>query len=91
MNGKLSVTTTLGTAIHQVAHGRVRLGDLLEAVQRWEADMESREREAIKANEGTRDGVLIATRARGMHLAALSLGVRLELLLEGKNLTDYAG
>lgn len=90
MNGGLNVVSTLGTAIHQVAEGRLRLGDLLEAVQRWEADMESREREAIKANQGTRDGVLIATRARGMHLAALSLGVRLELLLEGKNLGDPA-
>lgn len=90
MNGKLNVTSTLGTAIHEMAEGSIRVGDLLECVSRWEADMESREREAIRANEGTRDGVLLATRARGMHLAVLSLGVRLELLLEGKNLSEPA-
>ena len=90
MNGKLNVTSTLGTCLHDVAEGRLQLGEFLEVVQRWEADMESREREAIRANEGTKDGVLLATRARGMHLAVLSLGVRLELLLEGTNLSEPA-
>ena len=88
MNGKLNVTATLGTVFHDVAEGRVKLGDVLECLQRWETDMAEREIAAIKANQGNREGVLMATRARGMHLAVLSLGVRLELLLEGKHLED---
>lgn len=90
MNTRLSVTASLGSAIHDVAEGRQRLGDLLEVVKNWEADMESREREAIRQNQATGTEVLMATRARGMHLAVLALAVRLEMLLEGKSLSDPA-
>ena len=88
MNGRLSATASLGSAIHDVAENRISLGQLLEVVKNWEADMASREAEAIRANQETGDGVLMATRARGMHLAVLALAVRLEMLLEGKSLSD---
>lgn len=90
MNGRLSATASLGSAIHDVAESRIRLGDLLEVVKNWEADMAAREAEAIRHNQETGDGVLMATRARGMHLAVLALAVRLEMLLEGKSFSDPA-
>ena len=86
MNGHVSVTPSLGRLITQVVDGSRSLNSVLETVERWETDMESRERAAIRANEGTGETVIMAVRARGMHLAALSLGVRLELLLEGTDL-----
>lgn len=90
MNGRISATSSLGTAILDVAEGRLRLGDLLEVCRQWEADMEAREREAIRANQESGEGVLMATRARGMHLAVLALGVRLEMLIEGTSLSAPA-
>ena len=87
MNARVNVTSALGTAVHDVAEGRLRLGDLLAVIHNWETDMENREREAIRANQEAGDGVLMATRARGMHLAVLALGVRLEMLIEGTSLS----
>ena len=87
MNARINVASALGTAVHEVAEGRLRLGDLLEVIRNWETDMEGREREAIRANQEAGDGVLMATRARGMHLAVLALGVRLEMLIEGTSLS----
>lgn len=90
MTARINVTESLGAVIHDVAEGRLEFGALLEVIQNWETDMAARERTAIRSNQTTGADVLMATRARGMHLAVLALGVRLELLLEGTNLGEPA-
>ncbi len=90
MNAPVTVTPALRTLLHQVATGSRSVDGILDTIATWEADMEERERVAIRANQGNGEGVIMATRARGMHLAVLSLGVRLELLLEGKTLGEPA-
>lgn len=86
MNGHVTVTPALRRLLTEVASGSRSVDGILETIERWEADMAGRERAAIRANEGTGESLMIAVRARGMYLAALSLGVRLELLLEGTTL-----
>lgn len=90
MNAPVTVTPALRSLLHQVATGSRSVDGILDTIATWEADMEERERVAIQATKEDGGYVLMATRARGMHLAVLSLGVRLELLLEGKTLGEPA-
>jgi hypothetical protein len=42
MTGRISVTEALGTIIHDVAEGRLSLGDVMETIKTWEGDMDAR-------------------------------------------------
>jgi hypothetical protein len=88
MTGRINVTEALGTIIHDVADGRIQLSEVLETIKTWENDMDARTMVSThSASKVTRVDAM-ALRARGMHLAVLSLGVRLELLLHGATLHD---
>jgi hypothetical protein len=80
MTGPISVTQALGSIIHDVAENRMCLGDVLETIKTWESDMYARALVVTHATIGTKFDPM-ALRARGMHLAVLSLAVRLDILM----------
>jgi hypothetical protein len=91
MTGRISVTEALGTIIHDVAENRISLGDVLETIKTWETDMDARALVSTHASTiGTKSDPM-ALRARGMHLAVLSLAVRLEVLMRSASVDQPAG
>jgi hypothetical protein len=80
MTSRISVTEALGTIIHDVAENRICLSDVMETIKTWETDMDARAVAITHATIATKFDPM-ALRARGMHLAVLSLAVRLEALM----------
>jgi hypothetical protein len=90
MTGRVSVTETLGTIIHDVADGRIQLSEVLETIKTWENDMDARTMvSTYSASKVTRVDPM-ALRARGMHLAVLSLAVRLKVLMRSASVDQPA-
>jgi hypothetical protein len=90
MNPHTNVTNALGATIADVAAGRLSVDAVLACVERWASDMACRERAAIPTSLRTGEALILAIRGRGMHLAVLSLGVRLDLLRAGKDPSPLA-
>ena len=90
MTGRISVTQALGTIIHDVAEGRICLGDVMETIKTWESDMDARTLVSTHASTiGTKSDPM-ALRARRMHLAVLSLAVRMEVLMRSASVDARA-
>jgi hypothetical protein len=90
MTGRISVTQALGTIIHDVAENRISLGDVLETIKTWESDMDARTLVSTHSASKVTKVDPMALRARGMHLAVLSLAVRLEVLMRSASVDARA-
>jgi hypothetical protein len=91
MTGRISVTEALGTIIHDVAENRICLSDVLETIKTWEGDMDARTLVSTHSASKVTKIDPMALRARGMHLAVLSLAVRLEVLMRSASVDQPAG
>jgi hypothetical protein len=91
MTADVTIIRYLGPIIADVASGRRRPDDVMACIQRWASDMACREMVAIRTNDGSGEAMIRAIRARGMYLAVLSLGVRLEHLQTGQQVDHPVG
>jgi hypothetical protein len=91
MTADVTIIRYLGPIIADVASGCRRPDDVMACIQRWALDMACREMVAIQTIDGPGDAMIRAIRARGMYLAVLSLGVRLEHLQAGQQVNHPVG